>query len=91
MKELGILFIVVVVALYIGNLRIQLDPFQIRLETWHRSVSALLLWAAIYVYDVYESRLNYKHGFKKGIEHVVGSVNDIMKEGGVDDTGKQGL
>lgn len=80
MKEAGILLLVVIVALYIGNLRIQINPFEIRLETWHRTVAALFLWAAIYVYDVYESRLNYRHGLKKGIEHVVGQVNDMMKE-----------
>lgn len=86
MKELLYIALVIIVLIYCGNTSIQLHPFKIHMETWHRPLAAIMLFASIYVYDVYECRYNYRKGFKDGINHVIknitedGSGKDIQKQ-----------
>lgn len=74
MKYFVVALLMVVTALYVSNCSIQLNPFKIRLETWHRGVAALLLWGAVFIYDVFESRYNYKKGFRDGIDYVIKGI-----------------
>lgn len=71
MREIIFLVFAAVVFIICGNTTIQFNPFKIHMETWHRPLAAALLFAAMFVYDTFESRYNYKKGFKDGIEHVI--------------------
>lgn len=80
MKEIFFLILAVVVFIICGNTTVQFNPFKIQMETWHRPLAAVLLFAAMFIYDTYEGKYNYKKGFKDGINHVINETKDESRK-----------